>query len=123
MLRTFFHPTLLRLAAIGWTITISIGCFWPSSHLPDLSHNRDKFLHALIFFAFAILWRLAGWPIGRVLVVGVLYAGLIELVQASIPAIHRSGDWLDFLVDAIGLVIGLLIPARLLQSVRPQQEL
>lgn len=123
MLRTFFHPTLLRLAAIGWTITISIGCFWPSSHLPDLSHNRDKYLHAVIFFLFAILWRLAGWSTGRVLVLGLLYAGAIELIQAMVPEIHRSGDWLDFLVDAIGLAIGLVLSTRLFQSVRQQQEL
>lgn len=122
MVRTLFHPTLLRLAAIGWSITIGIGCFWPSSHLPDLSHNRDKYLHAVIFFLFAILWRLAGWSATRVLVVGLLYAGLIELIQAMIPEIHRSGDWLDFVVDAIGLVLGLVVPTRLLQSVRPQQE-
>ncbi|WP_375447896.1 VanZ family protein [uncultured Fibrella sp.] len=123
MLRTLFHPTLLRLAAIGWTITISIGCFWPSSHLPDLSHNRDKYLHAIIFFLFAILWRLAGWSVGRVLIVGLLYAGAIEVIQAMVPEIHRSGDWLDFAVDAIGLLIGLVVPTHLLLSISPQQDL
>lgn len=109
MLRRLFSPVLLRLAAIGWSITISIGCFWPSDHLPDLDTNGDKYLHVLIFLFFASLWRLAGWSVGRVLVTGILYAGLIELVQAFAPVINRSGDWLDFAADALGLLLGLLI--------------
>ncbi len=120
MLRTLFHPTLLRWAAIAWTITISIGCFWPSSGLPDLSSNRDKYLHILIFMLFAFLWRLAGWSVNRVLVVGIIYAGLIEIVQASIPAIHRSGDWLDFAADALGVAIGLLMARLGTHLVEPQ---
>ncbi|MBO0951655.1 VanZ family protein [Fibrella forsythiae] len=121
MFRALLNPILLKLAAIGWTITISIGCFWPSSHLPDLSHNRDKYLHAVIFFLFAILWRMAGWSVTRVVAVGLLYAGAIELVQALIPEIHRSGDWLDFVVDAIGLVIGLPLSNRILRLTKLQE--
>lgn len=120
MLRFLVNPTLLRLAAIGWTITISIGCFWPSSGLPDLSQNRDKYLHTVIFLLFAVLWRMAGWSVGRVLAVGLVYAGLIELIQAVVPEIHRSGDWLDFGADALGVAIGLLLANFLLRSIRLQ---
>ena len=120
MIRALFNPTLLRWAAIGWTITISIGCFWPSSGLPDLSSNRDKYLHLLIFLLFAFLWRTVGWSVGRVLAAGVIYAGLIELVQAVIPAINRSGDWLDFAADAVGVLIGLLLAQAVLRLLGPQ---
>jgi len=109
MLRTLLNPALLRLAAIGWSVAISIGCFWPSSHLPDLGNNRDKYLHVLIFILFASLWRLAGWSVGRVVAVGIFYAGLIEVVQAFVPAINRSGDWLDFAADGLGVILGLLV--------------
>jgi VanZ family protein len=77
-----------------------------------LGSNRDKYLHLLIFMLFAFLWRLAGWSINRVLIAGIIYAGLIEIMQALIPAIHRSGEWLDFAADAVGVAIGLLL-ARL----------
>lgn len=115
-----FNATLLRLAAIGWSVIISIGCFWPSNHLPDLSSNRDKYLHVLIFMLFASLWRLAGWSVGRVLAVGIGYAGLIELVQAFVPAIHRSGDWLDFAADALGVFLGLLLAKAGVRLIEPR---
>ncbi|RYF64693.1 MAG: VanZ family protein [Cytophagaceae bacterium] len=121
MLRLLLNPILLKLAAIGWTITISIGCFWPSSSLPDLSQGRDKYLHAVIFFLFAVLWRMAGWSVTRTLVVGLLYAGAIELIQAMVPEIHRSGDWLDFAVDALGLVIGLPLSNSILRLTKLQE--
>ncbi|MEZ0539462.1 VanZ family protein [Fibrella arboris] len=120
MLRFLLNPTLVRLAAVGWSIAISIGCFWPSSQLPDLSHGRDKYLHAVIFFLFAILWRLAGWSTRLVLFVGIVYAGAIELIQAMIPEIHRSGDWFDFWVDVLGLFIGIIVAKPLLRAFRMQ---
>ena len=120
MLRLLLSPVLLRLAAIGWSIIISIGCFWPSNHLPDLDGNSDKYLHVLIFLLFAILWRLAGWLVGRVLAAGIFYAGLIEVVQATVPAINRSGDWLDFAADALGLLLGLLIARFAVGLLGPQ---
>ncbi|MEZ0484763.1 VanZ family protein [Fibrella aquatica] len=121
MIRLLLNPALLKLAAIGWTITISIGCFWPSSGLPDLSQNRDKYLHAVIFFLFTILWRLVGWSATRTLIVGLLYAGAIELVQASFPNLNRSGDWLDFIVDGIGVLIGLVASKIILRFTQSQE--
>ncbi len=122
MIRTLLNPSLLRWAAIAWTITVSIGCFWPSSQLPDLSHNRDKYLHALIFLFFTLLWRMAGWSAGRVLLVGVGYAGAIEFIQAMLPALNRSGDWLDFWIDGLGILIGLLLSKPLLRLTKLQES-
>lgn len=122
MLRTLLNPTLLRWAAIGWTITISFGCFWPSSGLPDPTTYNDKYLHVLIFVAFGAAWRLAGWSWGRVLLAGVAYGGLIELVQAAVPAIHRAGEWLDFAADAAGVVIGITLAQAVLELIRPRQS-
>lgn len=105
--RTLLSPALFHWAAIGWTIIMAVGCFWPSQGLPDPSTYNDKYLHILIFLAFGAAWRAAGWPIGRVLLAGLLYGGFIEIVQALVPAIHRDGDWLDFAADTVGVVIGV----------------
>ena len=101
--------TLVYWAAIGWTIIMAVGCFWPSQGLPNPYTYNDKYLHILIFVAYAALWRVAGASVRQVLLTGVLYGGLIELVQALIPAIRREGEWLDFAADAVGVVIGLTI--------------
>jgi len=46
--------------------------------------------------------------------------GLVEIVQATCTGGRRSGDWLDFAADAIGvaagLFIGLIIKAMLSSS-------
>lgn len=38
-----------------------------------------------------------------------LMGGLVEIVQATCTGGRRSGDWLDFAADAIGVAAGLLI--------------
>ena len=35
--------------------------------------------------------------------------GLIEIVQATCTGGNRSGEWMDFLADGIGVVLSLLI--------------
>ncbi len=38
-----------------------------------------------------------------------LMGGLIEILQANCTNGRRSGDWLDFLADGIGVLIGQII--------------
>lgn len=42
------------------------------------------------------------------LIVPSLYGGLLELVQAYLTTC-RSGDWIDFIADAIGAALGSLL--------------
>lgn len=39
----------------------------------------------------------------------IIMGGLIEIVQATCTGGNRSGEWMDFLADSIGIVLSLLI--------------
>lgn len=39
----------------------------------------------------------------------IIMGGLIEIVQATCTGGNRSGEWMDFLADGIGVVLSLLI--------------
>ena len=39
----------------------------------------------------------------------IIMGGLIEIVQATCTGGNRSGEWMDFLADSIGVVLSLLI--------------
>ncbi|WP_245877905.1 VanZ family protein [Spirosoma fluviale] len=102
-------PTLVRWMAIAWTIIMLIGCLTPHTELPDeLLTWNDKGQHLSIFALFAILWRMTGFPFVTVMVVGLLFGGLIEVLQYILP-INRSGDWMDLAADFVGVLIGLLL--------------
>ncbi|MBN8824232.1 MULTISPECIES: VanZ family protein [unclassified Spirosoma] len=109
-------PILARWLAIIWTIIMLIGCLTPHDDLPEeLLSWSDKLLHVLIFAPFTLLWALAGFPMGRVLIAGILFGALIEVLQYILP-INRSGDLIDLLADSLGAVVGIgiawLIPQK-----------
>lgn len=99
-----------RGLAIAWTIIILIGCTWPGSGVPHEMSTNDKLMHVVIFVPFSALWMLAGRGLlGRpawVLLAGVLYGALIEIIQASLP-IGRNGDVQDVIADSVGVIIGI----------------
>lgn len=39
-------------------------------------------------------------------IVPIMMGGLIELAQAYLTGGNRSGDWMDFLADSVGVVLG-----------------
>ena len=81
--------------------------FSPGSTTPEVAVN-DKLVHATLFAALALTGDLAGlrWP---GLAIGlVAYAGISEVLQATLP-INRDGDWHDFLADVIGMGVGLAV--------------
>ncbi len=39
----------------------------------------------------------------------ILMSGLIEILQAYCTGGRRSGDWMDFLANSIGVVLGLVV--------------
>jgi len=39
----------------------------------------------------------------------VAMGGMVELAQAYCTAGHRSGDWLDFLANSLGVVLGTFL--------------
>lgn len=96
---------LSRIAAIVWTIIILIGCTTPGPNVPVGMTLHDKVMHVIIFVPFAFLWRLSGRGMVWVLLAGLGYGILIEVIQGVLP-IHRSADVEDALADFVGTVVG-----------------
>ncbi len=95
---------LLLLLVIGLTLS-------PAAYLPPQAFSLwDKAEHALAFAALMTLGALA-YPrrVGLLAASLLAFGGAIELAQAATG--WRSGDWADWLADAVGLVAGLALAA------------
>ena len=69
---------------------------------------NDKLVHGLTFVALAVAGRWAGIRPVRLGLGLAAYAVVTEVLQAVLP-IDRHGDVRDFLADAMGIVLGLLL--------------
>jgi VanZ family protein len=105
------------LLTLIWTIVVLILALTPDADkLWVYQTFSDKILHAAAFAAGGLLWikaveALSRWKLVWAILLGsvaVLGLGIaIEILQRNIPG--RSSDFFDFLSDALGLGIGLLI--------------
>ena len=87
---------------------ISLAMFLtPGDDVPQGGPN-DKVVHALIFVALAVAGRWARIPWLALGIGLATYAALTEILQATLP-INRDGNVLDFLADAAGIAVGLLL--------------
>jgi VanZ family protein len=99
---------ILSIRTAFWcsAIVLAVASLVPVELLPREAANIwDKGQHAFGFAWLALVGLLAysrkPWP----LLAGLLmYGGLIELLQAATG--WRYGEWLDFLADGIGILIG-----------------
>lgn len=110
-----FSPDVRSFFAlsVGWTIAILVACLVPGEDLPVVNFAlTDKVVHVALFAVFGLLW-LRTMPTRRraVLGWGLAFAVLIEVLQGSITAVHRSGDPFDVVADAIGLALAFAIDA------------
>jgi len=111
------------LPAIVWFIVILILIGIPGNYIPPINPlaeilSIDKVVHFIIFGIFVALTMLGSYRQYKVgvrskytvyaLFVGVLAGGLTEILQETI-FIGRYGSVWDFLADAIGCGIGVLI--------------
>jgi len=109
--------------ALAFSVFIISLCGFPGDKMPTLEFmdllSFDKMAHffcfgLLCFFTvtglakylhFSYLRRYAlRWAVAYCL----LLAATTEIAQALL-AIHRTGDWLDFLADGIGVTLGAVI--------------
>jgi len=111
-----WYKTLLVL----WALLILIATLIPGrqlSSLPDVSWwmGADLWVHALLFFGLGFL-ATSVFPVSingiihqktlfRLLLAGIVFGGLTELLQAVLP-IQRDPSWFDFLADIAGLLFG-----------------
>lgn len=104
-----FSPRLYWWLAAVWTLIMLIGCTIPNQNVPELITTwHDKWLHILIFVPFGLLWVASGYRPRWVLVAGIAYGALIEIIQYLLP-INRLAEWGDLLADVLGLLLGLAL--------------
>ncbi len=106
------------LLAILWTLIIFILCSTPGHFIPTTNWlellSFDKFVHASIFFTLTFLWLLVGFKKNKlslsfmifIIIACIGYGGLLEIMQAKAFS-ERSGDWLDFIANSFGCLMGL----------------
>jgi len=112
-----------NIPAVIWALIIFILCSMPSTAIPTFHWldllSFDKFVHASIFFVLQIL-LMRGLSLQTSfakiqsnykmvsLFSSIMYGGMMELMQYYLLS-SRSGDVLDFIANAFGCLIGLLI--------------
>jgi VanZ family protein len=103
------------LPAWTWTVLLLALCLLPRYMTPEARPSAlavahlDKLVHAVLFFAFGLLWTRAVAPARQartIFVAGVLLAVGTELAQGS-SLVDRDPDVLDALADVVGLVVGI----------------
>jgi VanZ family protein len=100
--------------SIIWAAIIAYGCLLREPRLPlPPMEGGDKWLH-LIFFA--ILGALLYWESGKIglqkgrlwlvaVILPIAYGGIIEVLQEHF-FYPRTGDWIDWATDCIGIIFG-----------------
>ncbi|MDP3167251.1 MAG: VanZ family protein [Hydrogenophaga sp.] len=114
------NTRLIRTAFWCSAIVLAIASLVPVDLLPRQAATIwDKGQHAFGFAWLALVGLLAysrrPWPM---LVGLVVYGGVIELLQAATG--WRYGEWLDFLADGIGTMIGTALWLGLRRLTTPQ---
>ena len=86
-------------------LAITILSLHPLENLPE-APGSDKTHHLIAYAALAFptaLRKPKRWPI---IIIFALYSGLIELIQ---PYANRYGEWMDFLANISGLLVGIML--------------
>ena len=113
----FWRKALTYWRSLLVICIIAYGCLLrkPLYMLPPIE-NGDKWAHWLVFMVLTLvlLWdsKKAGLQSWRMWVLAmvfpVVYGGFIEILQ-ELYFYPRTGDWVDWLYDTIGMLIGVTI--------------
>lgn len=109
------QPFSIVLIAVIWVI-----CMIPVPETPiDNIKFVDKWTHLIMYATLVVIvmaeygYRNTGINKKHLLVGGlllpILMGGIVELAQAYLTHGVRSGDWLDFLANSVGALIGCII--------------
>ncbi|UKJ08292.1 VanZ family protein [Solitalea lacus] len=107
------------------------------SELPKASlffPGFDKFVHAVFYFVLTFLLSRGFYlqtrfkllkllPVTFATFICLFYGGLIELIQLKVFT-YRSGEWDDFIADAVGTFLGI-IPFYVYKKIisRPHEQI
>ncbi|NQX97859.1 MAG: VanZ family protein [Flavobacteriales bacterium] len=109
----------LYLPAIIWLVVILILSGYPGNQLPKIAvWQFDKWVHTLMYgvLSFLVLipyskqFLVKGnrFKIGLFIILfGIFYGGFMEILQNNI-FINRSGNWIDFIANSLGAIIGVV---------------
>ena len=101
-------------------VVIFFLCLWPIIPETPLSHVAliDKWTHMVMYGGtFGIMWieylrKHTTYNPMKIVCLGViapiLMGGLIEILQANCTGGRRSGEWMDFYADAIGVILAAI---------------
>jgi VanZ family protein len=120
------YPLTSLCVVVIWIICLIPIPETPLSDVPFI----DKWTHIVMYVGLTSLFWIEYWryarrhhPFPRLklwmvsFVAPILMSGLIELAQAYCTGGNRSGDWMDFLANSLGAVIGLLLGWTLWRAV------
>lgn len=111
----------MRLIRGYWkSIIVCIGILYvslvrdPGISLPTFV-GADKWVHGLMYAVLgaiacwdSIRMEIKGWRLGLIsIVLPIVYGGVIEVIQEQWFA-PRSGEWMDWGADCIGVIIGVI---------------
>jgi len=106
------------LPAALWLLVILFLSGFPGNKVPEIPlWQFDKLVHSGIYGALTFL-LLLGYSkqyspptkryslVGKIVFFAIFYGGLMEILQHYI-FINRSGNWLDFLANTLGAILGV----------------
>ena len=119
-------PMTLFCVILIWYLCL----FTPPKTKLDEVNNIDKVFHVLMYLGtMGIFWceywhgrrhrnLWKGWRLLTLAVAApVLMSGIIELVQAYCTNGRRSGDWLDFLANSMGVFMAYILGNTVIKRV------
>jgi hypothetical protein len=111
------HGALSRgVFAVAVLVSLAV-LFAPGSDVPSAPPGVDKLVHGSLFAVLAVTGRWAGMGRSLMGALLVLYAAVSELIQ-GIPALDRDPAVGDWVADVVGVLLGLLVWARLQRRAR-----
>jgi VanZ family protein len=114
MLKRIKILLLNNLFLIAFTVTI--GILYLSlikvTNIPNLEvKNIDKIFHSFAYFVLATCWLFAYYKkpkIKYIIITACVFFGIIiELLQTNLTA-YRTGDFIDVLANAFGVLLALI---------------
>ena len=104
-LTQFINRYWIQLS-LAMLLAITALSLHPLDNLPE-APGSDKTHHLIAYAALAYpasLRKPKRWQ--AIITIFALYSGLIELIQ---PHVNRYGEWMDFLANISGLIIGIAL--------------
>ena len=99
------NPRNAYLLSAIIALSILVLSLSPLTELPDVPGN-DKTYHLIAYAILAFPTSVTNQKVLSMTLLFILMGGAIEIIQ---PYVNRYGEWLDFIANTIGVVIGLAI--------------